>query len=89
MQNETTSFDTIIDDLSNVKSGEQSTGSDYIETAEDGAANKPQHKDQSNFKAIYKKYKTLEDEVEKLREQLEKKETEDGVDDDEVANTKL
>ena len=63
MQNETTDFDTIVDDLSNVKSGEQSTGSDYIETAEDGAANKPQHKDKSNFKTLYKKYKNLEDEV--------------------------
>ena len=89
MQNETTDFDTIVDDLSNVKSGEQSTGSDYIETAEDGAANKPQHKDQSNFKTLYKKYKNLEDEVEKLREQLENKETEDGIDDDEVAHKTL
>lgn len=68
MQNTTTGNDFIVDDLDVFTGSEQTTGSDYIETEGDEAVNKPQRKDGSNFKKIYKENKMLREELNALKE---------------------
>ena len=65
---ETTDIDQIVDDLGGDNGGELASGSDFVETDDNGSTNRTQRKDQSNFKTLYKKYKTLEEENKALRE---------------------